>query len=236
METHSSSSDAEKPTNASSATRSIGDSNPTQVSRRGVPSDERSQPVTSFPAAVGSHTVITISDEVSGASPYRIVTSADPFRGFGGYCFMYFCRLVAVLSGWSRLADARQQAAKDHLLSSPRFEALKPWGACSLGTICCTVSAAGLIPIFSSSSIKSFLPLPFLLIVVLVAFRFGRAAGVLGTAAAAFLFAYYLFEPAGLAVGDPVARAHLLWMLIVGIVISDLLTRFKALRVHIHKL
>jgi Domain of unknown function (DUF4118) len=236
MEIHSSSSDAEKPTNAISATRSIGDSNPEQPSRRGVPSDEHFQPVTSFPAAEASHNIIIISDEVSGATPYRIVASADPFRGFGGYCFMYFCRLVAVFSSWSRLAHAPQQAAKDRLLTSPRLAALKPWGACSLGTICCTVAAAGLIPIFSSSSIKSFLPLPFLLIVVLVAVRFGRAAGVLGTVAAAFLFAYYLFEPAGLAVSDPVARAHLLWMLIVGIVISDLLARFKAHRMHLPKL
>lgn len=171
-----------------------------------------------------------------GTSLPRIVTSTDPFRGFGGYCFMYFCRFMAILWNWATLSDAPQAPAKDRLLSSPRLAGLKPGGACSLGTICCTVAAAGLIPVFSSSSIKSFLPLLFLLIIVLVAFRFGRAAGVLGTLAAAFLFAYYLFEPAGLAVSDHVARAHLLWMLIVGIVISDLLARFKARRVHIPKL
>jgi hypothetical protein len=65
---------------------------------------------------------------------------------------------------------------------------------------------------------------------VLVAFWFGRAAGVLGTLTAAFLFADYLFEPAGLAVGDPVARDHLISMLVVGIVISDLLARLKIRR------
>lgn len=186
-----------------------------------------------------THSSSSEAEEPSTASETSlpgIVHSADPFRGFGGYCFMYFCQFMAILWNWARLSDGPQVPAKDRLLTSSRFEALKPWGACSLGTICCTVAAAGLIPIFSSSSIKSFLPLPFLLIIVVVAFRFGRAAGVLGTVAAAFLFAYYLFEPAGLAVGDPVARAHLLWMLIVGIVISDLLARFKAYRIHIHKL
>jgi K+-sensing histidine kinase KdpD len=100
-----------------------------------------------------------------------------------------------------------------------------------LGTICCTVAAAFLIPLFNASTAKSIIPIPFLLIIVLVAFRFGRSAGVLGTMAAAFLFAWFLYEPAGLAVSDPVAKSHLIWMLILGIVISDLLTRFKMGRV-----
>jgi K+-sensing histidine kinase KdpD len=93
--------------------------------------------------------------------------------------------------------------------------------------VCCTVMAALLVPLFSASSSKAFLPIPFLLIIVIVAFEFGRAAGVLGTMAAAFLFAWFLYEPAGLAVSDPVAKSHLIWMVIVGVLLSDLLARFR---------
>ena len=160
-----------------------------------------------------------------------IVPFDDPFVGFGGRAFLHFCQLVEVCSAWMRTRRVEENAAES-LMASSR---LKQWGACSLGTMCCTVIAAGLIPLFSGSSIKSFLPLPFLLIIVLVAFRFGRIAGVLGTLASAFLFAYYLFEPEGLAVSDPAARAHLIWMLIVGVVISDLLTRFKEHRMRSHQ-
>ena len=166
----------------------------------------------------------------------NIVPFADPFGGFGGHCFFYFCQFVERFSGWMKPAPSPGNVAAESLLSASRHSALKQWGACSLGTICCTVVAAGLIPLFSASSFKSFLPIPFLLIIVLVAFRFGRAAGVLGTMTAAFLFAYYLFEPEGLAVGDPVARAHLIWMLVIGVVISDLLARLRVYRMHSHKL
>jgi len=135
-----------------------------------------------------------------------------------------------------RPQTAPAELAAQSLLSSPATSHTSQWGACSLGTVCCTIAAACLIPLFYASSVKAILPIPFLIIIVLVAFRFGRAAGVLGTLAAAFLFAWFLYEPAGLAVGDPVAKSHLIWMMIIGIVISDLLTRFKMGRMGGHKL
>jgi K+-sensing histidine kinase KdpD len=135
---------------------------------------------------------------------------------------------VEFVTGWTEPRSAHAEMAAESLLnSSTHHGPLKQWGSCSMGTICCSVVAACLIPLFSASSIKSFLPIPFLLIIALVAFRFGRAAGALGTVAAALLFAGFLFEPSGLAVGDPVAKRHLIWMLIIGIVFSDLLARFK---------
>lgn len=160
---------------------------------------------------------------------------ADPFGGFIGHSFLHFCQFVELMHGWTRARSSSADVAAETLLNTPQHSSLKNWGSCSLGTICCTVVAAGLIPLFNASSAKSFLPIPFLLIIVLVAFRFGRAAGVLGTLMAAFLFAYYLFEPVGLAVGDPVAKGHLIWMLVIGIVISDLSARFK-LRLQSHRL
>jgi hypothetical protein len=161
----------------------------------------------------------------------QIAPFADPFVGFVGRCFMYFCQAVEFVTGWAKPRSAHAEMAAVTLLnSSTHHGPLKQWGSCSLGTICCSVIAACLIPLFSASTIKSFLPIPFLLIIALVAFGFGRAAGVLGTVAAALLFAGFLFEPSGLAVGDPVAKRHLIWMLIVGIVFSDLLARFKLRR------
>ena len=154
----------------------------------------------------------------------------DPFGGFLGHCFLRLCQFLELVHGGTKRRTASADIAARSLLNSSVHWSLKAWGSCSLGTICCTVVAAGLIPLFNASSNKSFLPICFLVIIVLVAFWFGRAAGVLGTLASAFLFAYYLFEPAGLAVGDPVARDHLIWMLVVGIVIPDLLARLKIRR------
>jgi Domain of unknown function (DUF4118) len=156
-----------------------------------------------------------------------LVPYVDPFAGFTGHCFLHLCQFFELATGWKRDRSARAPIPTESLFKAPAHSWLKYWGSCSLGTICCTVIAAALIPLFNASSIKSFLPLPFLVIIVLVAFRFGRAAGVLGTIAAAFLFADFLFEPAGLAISDPSAKNHLIWMLVIGIVISDLLGRFK---------
>jgi hypothetical protein len=165
----------------------------------------------------------------------QIAPFADPFGGFVGRCFMHFCQAVEFVTGWTEPRSAHAKMAAESLLnSSTHHGALKQWGSCSLGTVCCSVVAACLIPLFSESSIKSFLPIPFLLIIALVALGFGRGAGVLGTVAAALLFAGFLFEPSGLAVGDPVAKRHLIWMLVIGIVFSDLLARFK-LRWESHK-
>ena len=163
------------------------------------------------------------------------VPLASPFAGFTGHSFFYFCRLVSRIAGSMKPHSVPAEVSAQSILSSPATSHMSQWGACSLGTICCTVAAACLIPLFSASTAKAILPIPFLLIIVLVAFRFGRGAGVLGTITAAFLFAWFLYEPAGLAVGDPVAKSHLIWMLIIGIVISDLLTRFKTSRMGGHK-
>src|SRR5579864_5937757 len=164
-----------------------------------------------------------------------IVPRTDPFAGFIGHTFLYFCRLVDRVAGSMKPHSVPAEVSAQSILSSPATSHMSHWGACSLGTICCTIAAACLIPVFSASTAKAILPIPFLLIIVLVAFRFGRGAGVLGTITAAFLFAWFLYEPAGLAVGDPVAKSHLIWMMIIGIVISDLLTRFKTIRMGGHK-
>jgi K+-sensing histidine kinase KdpD len=63
----------------------------------------------------------------------------------------------------------------------------------------------------------------FLGIIVLVAIRFGVLAGIFGTITAALIFAVFLFEPRlSLAVQDSVAKSNLIWMLVAGIAISEL--------------
>ncbi len=59
---------------------------------------------------------------------------------------------------------------------------------------------------------------------MVVAIHFGNIAGVLATITAAMIFAVFLFEPwLSLAVRDSVARDRLIWMVLIGIIISDLL-------------
>lgn len=175
--------------------------------------------------------VVKVNPSSSGTESDLSITDVllpipDPFVGFVGHSFLRFCQVVELVAAWAKPRSAPADLAAQSLLSSPRSP-WKHWGTSSLGMVCCTVVAALLIPLFGASSGKAFLPIPFLLIIVLVAFGFGRAAGILGTLAAAFLFAWFLYEPAGLAVADPVAKNHLIWMLIIGVLLSDLLARFR---------
>jgi hypothetical protein len=175
--------------------------------------------------AGASATEVPSHEEVR-ASITDVLPIPDPFVGFVGHSFLHFCQAVDAVARWMKPRYAPAETAAQSLLSSPRSP-WRHWGTSSLGMVCCTVMAALLVPLFSASSSKAFLPIPFLLIIVIVAFEFGRAAGVLGTMAAAFLFAWFLYEPAGLAVSDPVAKSHLIWMVIVGVLLSDLLARFR---------
>ena len=97
----------------------------------------------------------------------------------------------------------------------------------SLGAGCCAIAAAGLTPVISQTPFTSFAPLVFLVVIFLVAARFGNFAGMFGTLTAALVFAIFLFEPRfSLMINDPASRNHLIWMIVIGIVISDLLGAF----------
>lgn len=168
------------------------------------------------------------SDQGVEAAIAQFPPAADPFGGFGGYSFFYFCKSIEIVTGWTRPRN-RSEAGRP-LLSGSRFTP-KWWLATLLGSASIALVAGSLIPLFYSSSIKSFLPIAFLLIIIAAALLFGRTAGVLGTIAAGFLFAYFLFEPEGLAISDPVAKQHVIWMLILGVALSDLLNRYRLRRV-----
>jgi K+-sensing histidine kinase KdpD len=101
---------------------------------------------------------------------------------------------------------------------------MKAWIHSSVGTLSCAAAAACLIPFFRASSSKALLPLLFLAVVVLVAIRFGNVAGILGTIAAAIIFAVFLFEPTrSLGVKDSAERSNLIWMVVGGVAASELL-------------
>ena len=103
----------------------------------------------------------------------------------------------------------------------------------SVGAGCCAVAAAGLSPVMSQTQIASFAPLIFLIVIFLVASRFGNYAGMIGTIIAALIFELFLFAPRfSLMVEDSASRNHLIWMVIIGVVISDLLGAYVVREKH----
>jgi K+-sensing histidine kinase KdpD len=151
----------------------------------------------------------------------------EPFIGMAGHCFLKlgiwmdhisfrrpteFPRSTRVSAG-RKLAEARRFSLRNITHS---------W----LGTGSCVVAAAGLTAVFYGSSFKNTLPFIFIAVVLIVTLLFGREAGVLGTLGAALIFASVLFEPRpSLAMNDPTAQTHLIWMIVIGVVVADLFGR-----------
>lgn len=101
---------------------------------------------------------------------------------------------------------------------------MRDWVEHALDTTLC-ISAAGVLTIvLRGSMLKGFLPFLFLGVVILIALRFGTAAGILGTVSSALIFAEFLFDPLlSIRIGDLVQRNNLIWMVIGGITMSELL-------------
>jgi|ERR1043165_449236 len=159
---------------------------------------------------------------------------ASPFADFTGRCFLQFCIWVDVVSAFMRTRRAQARNAA----SSPRGwrqylhlrARVSPW----IGTGLCVTIAGCMTSLFYASSFKTALPLAFLAVILLAAELFGREAGVLGTLAAGLIFASVLYEPRpSLAVSDPIAQTHLIWMMVIGVVISDFVGNRK-LKAPIH--
>jgi K+-sensing histidine kinase KdpD len=93
-----------------------------------------------------------------------------------------------------------------------------------LGTALCVALALGLTFSFRNSSVKSILPILFLVVIVAVTMRFGTFAGRLGTVCCTLIFATLLFHPLNsLAVQSLDERRSLIWMLVIGVVVAELL-------------
>lgn len=101
-----------------------------------------------------------------------------------------------------------------HLRIADRLRPLV--GAVLCGTLAIAVSLLG-----QSKPGKSTLPIWFLAAVMLIVFRFGSMAGVLGTILSGIIFAVCLFDPLGrLAVHDAVQKNNLMWMILAGLTLS----------------
>ena len=92
-----------------------------------------------------------------------------------------------------------------------------------LGVVVTAWSAALLCLVFRGRNGCTFIPLAFLVVVILVALRFGAVAGMLGSASAAVIFAFFLYRPVGIHVEDPAARMNLAWLVLGGLACSYLL-------------
>ncbi len=90
----------------------------------------------------------------------------------------------------------------------------------AIGAGCCAVAAAGLTPVISQTPFTSLAPLVFLVVIFVVAARFGNFAGMCGTLTGALVFAMFLFEPRfSLVINDSASRNHLIWMIVIGVVV-----------------
>lgn len=97
------------------------------------------------------------------------------------------------------------------------------WFYPSLGAALCSAFAAMVCLFFRKSSLHAVLPIYFLVIIVVVADRFGPLAGMLGTLFAGVIFAFFLFEPLrSAAVESQAGRSSLVWMALGGIALSEL--------------
>jgi K+-sensing histidine kinase KdpD len=82
--------------------------------------------------------------------------------------------------------------------------------------------------VFGERPSRVLVPAGFLIVIILVARLWGRLAGVLGTAIAALIFAFLLFNPVGSwIVNDDAARTNLGWMLLGGMALSYFLGKQK---------
>ena len=94
----------------------------------------------------------------------------------------------------------------------------------AIGFVLCGFSASLLAILFWSSPYQIAAPILFTVVVVVVAIRFGRVVGILGTLFGAALFALWLYPPLGtLRVSSQQARGSLNALLLGGLVLSYLL-------------
>jgi K+-sensing histidine kinase KdpD len=94
----------------------------------------------------------------------------------------------------------------------------------SLAVVVLSIAAAFACLWFTTPATRSLVPAVFTVVVVVVALRFGAAAGILGSLVGAAIFARWLYAPFNsLSIHDAAAREHLGWMLLAGISLSYLL-------------
>jgi predicted Kef-type K+ transport protein len=98
-----------------------------------------------------------------------------------------------------------------------------------IGSGICALVALGSSVLFREHTTRIYPLMGFLLVVVVIARVYGRAAGMIGTLVSALIFATLLFRPLGSwVVLDDAARTSLGWMMLGGMALSYFLSRDKS--------
>jgi K+-sensing histidine kinase KdpD len=94
----------------------------------------------------------------------------------------------------------------------------------AIGTLLSAVFASVLTLLFYRSTWRGFLPLAFVVVLVLLSRKFGVGVSLTGSLIAAIIFAAFLFPPLGSTrVENEQARASLGWMILCAVAVSYLL-------------
>lgn len=161
------------------------------------------------------------------SGPNAGFTEALPFIGMAGRVFMWACWLAEVVDDWIAVKSDTRERLESAVVK--KFGLRAGWWVFSLlAALCCSLAAACLVPLFWVTSFPHLAPFAFLLVIFYFARRFGNIAGVAGTVGAALVFEVFLFEPRfSLAISSSAARNHLIWMVIAGVCVSELLGHRK---------
>ena len=94
-----------------------------------------------------------------------------------------------------------------------------------IASLICGVGALLLSWIFKSSASRALIPLVCLVLIVIIAVRYGARSGIIGSILATIVFSMALFPPLGnWRVEDQTERANVVWMLLGGVSLSYLLS------------
>ncbi len=91
------------------------------------------------------------------------------------------------------------------------------------GALLCAAAAGILASILRTTSLRTAVIFPFLLVVILVALRFGAPAAIIGTTLAAAIFSRFMLPPLGsFLIEDVSAKERLLWFVVAGVTLGYL--------------
>lgn len=94
----------------------------------------------------------------------------------------------------------------------------------AMGTVLSALLAALLTFLFHRSTLRGFLPIAFIVVLVLLSRQFGFGVSLAGSLSAAIIFALFLFPPLGSArIENDAARMNIAWMVLGAVALSYLL-------------
>jgi K+-sensing histidine kinase KdpD len=97
-----------------------------------------------------------------------------------------------------------------------------------IGALLCAWAATLIAILYFGKHSPATLPFLFVGVVLLATRFFGIAAGIVGCSAAALIFATFVYPPIGSpGVADHVAKANLVWMVVVGFCSAPLLVPLR---------